>query len=186
MAANFEGSDHEGVTASPRKDLHVQIDPDLPVSLSSPLSPKSPSSVFTKTTIECENNCILNALLFSQWDNIIGPKIRHLWSIGSQKPLPREVLNYVSGHTVSGEICRDPLEGNVDSKLYVLKEKNIIVHAFIFGAMGPCDLAVHSMALIMPHAEMKTYMTLYDLVVGSMKRLMCKLRILLEKVLYNL
>ena len=63
-----------------------------------------------------------------------------------------------------------------------MQEKGIIVTSMIFGAMGLHDMTVHSLSLIVPHAEMKRYLQLHELCLAWISYFIAKLRILLEKV----
>ncbi len=146
------------------------------------LSPTSPSSVFNKCTLVGSKGCLVNAIVLCNWDNILGPKIRYLWTNEEPDGLQLETLNNIASHTLSGEICRDPTDSRVDTKLYVIKEKNIAVTAYVFGAMGLSDLAVHSLSLIVSHSELKRFLHLNELCHCWLTRLIGKLRLLLEKV----
>lgn len=146
------------------------------------LSPTSPSSVFSKSVIAAMDDCILDGVLLSQWDNILGPRIRHLWLTSSPQGFTLDMLNHVATQTLCGDICRDPESPHIDTKLYIVKEKNIVIHTFIFGAMGKADLAVHSLSLIIALAEYTSYLQVHNLCSTWMHRLLAKLRVLLEKV----
>ena len=151
------------------------------VEYASPLSPKSPSSIFTKTVLEGSKGSIISAILLSQWDNILGPRIRHLWTNENQNNITLDILNHVASHTLSGEICRDPTERDIDTKFYVIKDKGVVVTAFVFGAMGLSDMAVHSLSIIVPHSQLNSFLHLHDLSLRWLTRFISKLRILLEK-----
>lgn len=167
----------------PKPKLCAALDLSKSVNMdtSSPLSPKSPSSVFSKTVLENSKGCILNAILLSQWDNILGPKIRHLWTSENPNNVTLPVLTHIASHTLSGEICRDPTAGDIDTKFYVMKDKGLVITAFVFGAMGLNDMAVHSLSVIVPHSQLSTFLHLYDLSLSWIRRFITKLRILLDR-----
>ena len=146
------------------------------------LSPKSPSSVFTKSTLNHSKEGFVSCLVLCNWDNIMGPKVRHLWMSESMDNVTMDTLVNIATHTLSGEICRDPLDSNIDTKFYAMKEKGIIVTSVIFGAMGLHDMTVHSLSLIVPHSQMKRYLQLHELCLSWISYFISKLRILLEKV----
>ena len=127
-------------------------------------------------------SCIVKGVLLSQWDNILGPRIRHLWFTNEAKGFTLDSLNHIAVQTLCGDICRDPEASHIDSKLYLVKEKDVLVHTFLFGAMGKANLAVHSLSLIIPQNFHSHYMKLYSLCSTLMNRLIAKLRLLLEKV----
>lgn len=152
-------------------------------------SPKSPSSMFTSSKLPDSSGAIIAGILLCYWDNILGPKIRHLWAShlkDTANPLKSKTLNFVASHTLSGEICRDLLDPTVDSKFYVLQDKQVVVTSFVFGGMSKGDLAVHSLSVIIPHVELASYLHWHQLCVSHVTRLVTKLRILLEKVRVSL
>ena len=145
-------------------------------------SPLSPSSVFTKSVIADSDGSMVNSILLSVWDNILGPKIQHLWTSQNGMHLQRDVLGHIASLSLNGEICRDPLEKNIDMKFYKMAEKEVIVTAFVFSAMGKMGMSVFSLALMMQWHELKAYLTLHELCVSWTNRLISKLRILIEQV----
>ena len=146
-------------------------------------SPKSPSSVFSSSNLPETSGGIVSGILLCYWDNILGPKICHLWASQlKDASLERKTLRYVANHTLSGEICRDLLDPRVDSKFYVLRDKHAVVTAFVFGAMSKGDLAVHSLSVIIPYVELASYLHWHQLCVSHITRVVAKLRVLLEKV----
>ena len=170
------------------EDRSFRIRPTVDLTLSrtsvepSLLSPKSPSSVFTKSTLKNSKDGLISCLVLCNWDNIMGPKVRHLWMSETMDNVTMDTLVNIATHTLSGEICRDPLDSNIDTKFYAMKEKGIIVTSVIFGAMGLHDMTVHSLSLIVPHSQMKRYLQLHELSLSWISYFIAKLRILLEKV----
>ena len=166
----------------PRPKVRPSIDLSKSVTVeASPLSPKSPSSSFTKTVLEGSKGCVVNAILLAQWDNILGPRIRHLWTTENQNSITLPVLTYIASHTLSGEICRDPTENDIDTKFYIMKDRGAVITAFVFGAMGLSDMAVHSLSVIVPHSQLGTFLHLYELSLLWIQRFITKLRILLDR-----
>ncbi len=160
----------------PSLNLHpAGVEPSL-------FSPKSPSSVFTKSTLENSRDGLVSCVVLCNWDNIMGPKVRHLWMSEGMDNVTMDALVNIANHTLSGEICKDPLDSNIDTKFYALKEKDLIVTSLIFGAMGLHDMALHSLCIIVPLSEMKRYLQLHDLCLAWISHFIAKLRILLEKV----
>jgi len=147
------------------------------------LSPKTPSSVFGRTVIEESQSSVILAVVLSHWDNILGPRIRHLWHIRSlEEQINADILHYIASHTLSGEICRDPSDSNIDSKFYVLQDKQLIVTAFLFSAVDKSDLVVHSLSVIVHYKNLHIYLNWQQLTTSWMYRGVAKLRILLDKV----
>ena len=150
---------------------------------SSDNTPKSPGSVFSQSALKESSGCILSGLLLCCWDNILGPKLRHLWEVGAKDGLlTHRNLLYIASHTLSGEICRDLLSSTIDFKFYALQEREVVLTAFIFGTLGVGDLAVHSLCVILPHDQLSRYLHWQPLCVRYIHRAIPKLRVLLEKV----
>ena len=168
--------------------ISVQAEPNGDIAHADWLKcPKSPSSIFSCSTLPDSSSSIIAGVLLCYWDNILGPKIRHLWTSElKDSPLQMKTLNFIANHTLSGEICRDLLDPSVDSKFYVLRDKQVIVTSFVFGGMGKGDLAVHSLSVIIPYVELTLYLNWHQLCVSHVSHLVVKLRILLEKVTIDL
>ena len=183
-------SDEELATNGTERSFRIPPKVDLTLSRTeiqpSLLSPKSPSSVFTKSTLQHTKEGLVSCLVLCNWDNIMGPKVRHLWMSENMDNVTMDTLVNIATHTLSGEICRDPLDSNIDTKFYAMKEKGIIVTSVIFGAMGLHDMTVHSLSMIVPHSQMKRYLQLHELCLAWISYFIFKLRILLEKVMFKL
>ncbi|CAH1773321.1 unnamed protein product [Owenia fusiformis] len=145
----------------------------------------SPSSSFGCSSLKDPNglsdNCIISAIILSHWDNIMGPRIIHLWSnTYNQEATPAQLktLRFVANHTLSGEITRDLSDRTIDDKFYVIQEKSISVTSFIFGAKSTVGKCVHSLSLVVPLEHLETYLKWHDLCVIWMKRLISRLKVL--------
>ncbi len=176
-AQNGDNAQRPSFRILPGLNLHQTPDPEPSL-----LSPKSPSSVFTKSVLEKSKNGLVRCVVLCNWDNIMGPKVRHLWMSEGMDSVTMDTLINIANHTLSGEICKDPLDSNIDSKFYAMRDKEIIVTSLIFGAMGLHDMTLHSLCVIVPLAEMKRYLQLHDLCLSWISYFIAKLRILLEKV----
>lgn len=173
------------------RDL-ISIRPSKPdVSLSIPnrddgpaSSPKSPGSLYSKTTLQNAPDNLLSSIVLCYWDNILGPRVRHLWETPSTEmpSATSEVLHQIASHTLSGEICRDPTDPHVDTKFFVIKEGGFLVHSFVFGALGLTDFGVHSLSAVMREDNMSRCLQLQSLLHQWMTRGVARLRVLMEKV----
>ena len=146
------------------------------------VSPISPSSVFGKSTIEQSKGCIIITALLSYWDNILGPRIRHQWCVEGEETIKTETLTYVASHTLSGEICRNTMDSNIDTVFCVVKDRDLVVISFIFGAVDKGEMAVHSLSLLVRHSNLKAFLAVQELCTEWNRRLVGKLRVLMEKV----
>lgn len=145
-------------------------------------TPKSPNSVYSQSVLADSSGCILSGILLCCWDNILGPKLRHLWQVqATDGLLSHSNLLYIASHTLSGEICRDLLSSTIDFKFYALQEREVVLTAFIFGTLGVGDLAVHSLCAILPHEQLSRYLHWHPLCVQYIHRAVPRLRVLLEK-----
>ena len=128
---------------------------------------------------------VFETVMLAQWDNIMGPKIRQLWltdSNDSEVTKDMSYFTYLARYTLSGEICRDVFERAIDSKLYMLNERSLLIHTFIFSAISKGDLAIHTLLFVLPLSCKTYYMKLYELMETAMQMPISSLRVLLEKV----
>ena len=146
------------------------------------VSPKTPTSSFTSFVIDCCEDCIIDAFVLCHWDNIVGPRIRHVWKLSPDFDLSLALLNTISIQTLNGEICRDPLDPHIDTKFFMLSEKGVIVSSYIFGASDHGELGVHSFSLVISSEKKKAFSRVTDLCGKWVKRFMGKLKIYIEKV----
>lgn len=124
--------------------------------------------------------------VLSSWDNILGPILRHVWLGTSNQLTQEDCVKYVVSRTLSGELLRDSPENIVDSKLFILKEKDIICHSFIFSGRDKASSNISSFSLVTPYLWFKSYSPLIDLIEERCKILLAKLRVLLSKVIASL
>lgn len=120
--------------------------------------------------------------ILSSWDNILGPILRHVWIGPNEQSCHEDCMQYVVSRTLSGELLRDAPENIVDSKLFILKEKDIICHSFIFTGRDRTGSDISSFSLLTPFLGFKTYLSLVELIEERCKILIAKLRVLLTKV----
>lgn len=146
------------------------------------LSPKTPSSKYSSSAIDIKHEGIINCILLCHWDNILGPKVVHLWTIPNKPHYSSLVLNKVCSLSLSGEICRDGDNCFIDFKFYTNSEEDVLVPSFIFTANTVTGPAVHSLSLLIDKTHLAFYMNIQHLVIRCMERIISKLRILLHKV----
>ncbi|XP_074641742.1 guanine nucleotide exchange factor C9orf72-like isoform X2 [Tubulanus polymorphus] len=143
------------------------------------LSLLSPSSVFDTSKLPESIEQLIHGVVLSCWDNILGPKVHHVWTNEKLHTFSPSVLSQISSHTLNGEICRDSTDSAIDAKFYRMSDIEFIVTAFIFTAKINTGLAIHSLAIILPESVMQKYIPYHNLCVEYMKRHVAKLRILL-------
>ena len=91
-------------------------------------------------------------------------------------------VRYVVGRTLHGELLRDVPENMVDTKLFVLKDRSIVCHSFIFSGRDKSGTNISGLSLIIPFSEFKSYLPFVELIEERVKILIAKLRVLQAKV----
>ncbi|XP_060580754.1 guanine nucleotide exchange factor C9orf72-like [Ruditapes philippinarum] len=147
------------------------------------LTPSSPSSKFTKSSLLGidDTNIPFLGVALSFWDNILGPRVRHVWHPSQRQTLQSDLLSHITSQVLSCEICRDPFKCDVDYKFYNLPHKGVIVPAFVFTAKGTHGIAVHSLFLVLPISELKFYLDIHETLTCCFQRLTGKFRVILDK-----
>lgn len=121
------------------------------------------------------------ALVLSCWDNLLGPRLQHVWRGNGDTESQENSVKYVVGRTLHGELLRDAPENVVDTKLFVLKGHGIVCHSFIFSGCDKSGTNLSGLSLIIPFSEFKNYLPLLELVEERVKILIAKLRVLQAK-----
>eukprot|EP00112_Aurelia_sp_Birch-Aquarium-sp1_P011440 Seg2406.3 transcript_id=Seg2406.3/GoldUCD/mRNA.D3Y31 product="Guanine nucleotide exchange C9orf72-like" protein_id=Seg2406.3/GoldUCD/D3Y31 len=128
---------------------------------------------------------LLSGIMLSYWDNIMGPRVKMVWHGNEKIKMSREIISFVSSHTLNGELCRVREEGNTDSKFYVLSDRGYIFYASIFLGMSKAGQTVFSLAFIMALQDMNRYLELQYFLNKQIGMLVMKYRVLQEKDLPN-
>ncbi|KAM7076638.1 guanine nucleotide exchange factor C9orf72 homolog isoform X3 [Ciconia boyciana] len=83
-----------------------------------------PSPAVAKTEISLNGESPLLAATFAYWDNILGPRVRHIWAPKTEQVLLSDgEITFLANHTLNGEILRNAESGAIDVKFFVLAEK---------------------------------------------------------------
>ncbi|KAM9708739.1 guanine nucleotide exchange factor C9orf72 homolog isoform 6-T6 [Menidia menidia] len=144
--------------------------------------PQSPAAARSEVAVEGE--CPLLAATFAHWDNILGPRVRHLWvPRGAPRPgLSEGELSFLANHTLNGEILRSAESGAVDVKFFVLAEKGVIIVSLIFDGELKGDKNTCALSVVLPQAELSFYLPLHAVCVERLKLAVRKGRICMQKV----
>lgn len=162
----------------------IHLNPDAPHVQpihDAPVTPLSPSSKYTKSVLTDISDSVFSAVALSTWDNILGPRLQHVWKFPNSPAPKSDLLSHVTRQVLSCEICRDLSNSSIDYKFYNLPDRGVIIPAFIFSAKGPCGLAVHALSLVLPSSELHFYLEIHPVVQCCFQRLVGKLRIILDK-----
>ena len=122
------------------------------------------------------------AMVLFKWDNVLGPRLDHVWRGTGDESLQESSVKYVVSHVLNGELLRNLTENVIDLKMFVLKDRGIVCFSFIFTGRGKSGPEISSLTLIIPYAVFKTFLPLVELVEERMKIMLAKLRVLQTKV----
>lgn len=163
-------------------EVNTKDNLDINKELSGSLSPTTPSSKFSTSLIKTSNYSIIDGIFLSHWDNILGPRIDHLWTFPNKPHYSHVVLKKVCSQSLSGEICREFDNCFIDYKFFSNADDGTVVPVFVFTANTTMGPAVHSLSLIINKCDLTYFLQIQHLVIRCMERLVGKLRILLHKV----
>ncbi|KAI3367916.1 hypothetical protein L3Q82_026739 [Scortum barcoo] len=149
--------------------------------MSSGCPPQSPA--VAKSEVAVEGECPLLAATFAYWDNILGPRVRHIWTPkGDQLMfLSDGEVTFLANHTLNGEILRSAECGAVDVKFFVLAEKGVIIVSLIFDGELKGDKNTCALSIILPQTELAFYLPLHTICVERLKHVIRKGRIWMQK-----
>ncbi|MBN3303810.1 CI072 protein, partial [Amia calva] len=148
--------------------------------MSSGCPPQSPA--VAKTEIPLEGESPLLAATFAYWDNILGPRVRHIWAPKSEQLLLSDgEITYLPNHTLNGEILRSAECGAVDVKFFVLAEKGVIIVSLIFDGDLKGDKNTCALSIILPQSELSFYLPLHTVCVERLTHIIRKGRIWMQK-----
>ncbi|XP_077945503.1 guanine nucleotide exchange factor C9orf72 homolog isoform X1 [Gasterosteus aculeatus] len=149
--------------------------------MSSGCPPQSPA--VAKSEVPVEGECPLLAATFAYWDNILGPRVRHIWTPkGDQLMfLSDGEVTFLANHTLNGEILRSAECGAVDVKFFVLAEKGVIIVSLIFDGELKGDKNTCALSIILPQTELPFYLPLHTVCVERLKHVIRKGRISMQK-----
>lgn len=135
-------------------------------------------------TIQTEElpSSLFSAIMLSYWDNVMGPVISKVWIGNDKVNINEDILNYVSNHTLSGELCTQNERSTIDPKFYILADLGCIFCAFIFNGKTKMGVTVSSLSFIMSYSAMERYLCLQDLIGRHMKILLLKYQVLQHRV----
>ncbi|KAJ3613638.1 hypothetical protein NHX12_019884 [Muraenolepis orangiensis] len=149
--------------------------------MSSGYPPQSPA--VAKTEVPLDGECPLLAATFAYWDNILGPRVRHIWAPrGDQSLLLSDgEITFLANHTLNGEILRSAECGAVDVKFFVLAEKGVIIVSLIFDGELKGDKNTCALSIILPQTELAFYLPLHAICVERFQHVIRKGRIWMQK-----
>lgn len=143
--------------------------------------PQSPAVAKTEVAVE---GCPLLAATFAYWDNILGPRVHHIWAPKCDHLvfLSDGEVTFLANHTLNGEILRSAECGAVDVKFFVLAEKGVIIVSLIFDGELKGDKNTCALSVILPQTELAFYLPLHNICVERLKHVIRKGRIWMQKV----
>lgn len=147
------------------------------------ITPLSPSSKFTESKINIPGQNLIKYMMLSHWDNILGPRVVHVWNMGTTS-LDMILLSRISSQSLSGEICRE-VTNFVDHKLYEIPDADVFVTAFIFSALGISGPCLHALSIVIQKADMMFYLNTQQLFQKCFERIIGKFKVILSQVLFD-
>jgi len=111
-------------------------------------------------------------VLFSFWDNILGPQITHIWTPKSQKvDKGREgIIDYVNLHTLTGDIGDFIEESAYETKFLILPEQDILIFTASFPAVIKMNQPhICCLSFVLPYQKLSLFMPLYPYFCRSSK-----------------
>ncbi|XP_051941748.1 guanine nucleotide exchange factor C9orf72 homolog isoform X3 [Hippocampus zosterae] len=149
--------------------------------MSSGCPPQSPA--VAKSEVAIEGECPLLAATFAYWDNILGPRVHHIWAPKGDHVmlLGDGDVTFLANHTLNGEILRSAECGAVDVKFFVLAEKGVIIVSLIFDGELKGDKNTCALSIMLPQTELAFYLPLHTICVERLKHAIRKGRIWMQK-----
>lgn len=142
-----------------------------------------PSPAVAKTEISLNGESPLLAATFAYWDNILGPRVRHIWAPKTEQVLLSDgEITFLANHTLNGEILRNAESGAIDVKFFVLAEKRVIIVSLIFDGNWNGDRSTYGLSIILPQSELGFYLPLHRVCVDRLTHIIRKGRIWMHKV----
>nr|7O2W_A Chain A, Ubiquitin-like protein SMT3,Guanine nucleotide exchange C9orf72 [synthetic construct] len=158
-----------------------QISSGLDAAAMSTLCPP-PSPAVAKTEIALSGKSPLLAATFAYWDNILGPRVRHIWAPKTEQVLLSDgEITFLANHTLNGEILRNAESGAIDVKFFVLSEKGVIIVSLIFDGNWNGDRSTYGLSIILPQTELSFYLPLHRVCVDRLTHIIRKGRIWMHK-----
>ncbi|XP_043917790.1 guanine nucleotide exchange C9orf72 homolog [Protopterus annectens] len=141
-----------------------------------------PSPAVAKTDIDLKDEPPVLAATFAYWDNILGPRVRHIWAPKSKQVLLSDgEITFLANHTLNGEILRNAESGAIDVKFFVLAEKGVIIVSLIFDGNWNGDKSTYGLSIILPQSELDFYLPLHRVCVDRLTYSIRKGRIWMHK-----
>ncbi|XP_053910475.1 guanine nucleotide exchange factor C9orf72 homolog isoform X2 [Cuculus canorus] len=141
-----------------------------------------PSPAVAKTEIYLNGESPLLAATFAYWDNILGPRVRHIWAPKTEQVLLSDgEITFLANHTLNGEILRNAESGAIDVKFFVLAEKRVIIVSLIFDGNWNGDRSTYGLSIILPQNELSFYLPLHRVCVDRLTHIIRKGRIWMHK-----
>lgn len=141
-----------------------------------------PSPAVPKTLIPIDGYSPLLAATFAYWDNILGPRVQHIWAPKSEQVLLSDgEITFLANHTLNGEILRNAESGAIDVKFFVLAEKGVIIVSLIFDGNWNGDRSTYGLSVILPQTELSFYLPLHRVCVDRLTHIIRKGRIAMNK-----
>jgi len=124
---------------------------------------------------------LFSGIMIGYWDNVMGPMITKVWIGNDKVEINEDIINYVSTHTLSGELCRQTETHSIDPKFYILADLGYIFYAAIFNGHSERGQTISSLSFIMSYEDLHRYLMLERFIEQQVKLLVLKYTVLQYK-----
>ena len=148
-------------------------------------------TLFQTTVLDLDYfNSKVEAVFFTVWDNIMGPRIKHVWWLtqNASNFVTNDILRNASSYILSSEAGRDPNSNHIIVKLFVKKEEFVILSSFTFSALVSSDqqMAICAFVYVLNYKQLSWFMPRANLFQSWTMRFLFAFRILVMNVSKNM
>ena len=128
------------------------------------------------------NSDMFSIIILAHWDNVMGPMISKIWKGNDKVQATEETVNYISNHTLSGELCRQTEKQTVDPKLCILPDLGYLFNAFIFTGHSKMGPTITSLSFVMAYEDLSKFLMMQNHLERQVKLIILKYRVFQLKV----
>ena len=125
---------------------------------------------------------MFSMIILAHWDNVMGPMISKIWIGNDKVEATKETVNYISNHTLSGELCRQTEKQTVDPKLCILPDLGYLFNAFIFTGHSKMGPTITSLSFVLAYDDLSKFLMLQTHLERQAKLIILKYRVFQQKV----
>eukprot|EP00111_Clytia_hemisphaerica_P005503 TCONS_00015962-protein len=127
------------------------------------------------------SSSLFSIIILAYWDNVMGPMVSKIWKGNDKVEASDETVNYISNHTLSGELCRQTEKQTVDPKLCILPDLGYLFNAFIFTGNSKMGPTITSLSFVIAHEDLNKFLMLQDHLERQVKVIVLRYRVFQQK-----